>query len=117
MHKNIAGTLDRADELYKELMTEYDRSLLAQSVSDRAVQLTHEVAGALRSVLDRTARRYWDQHIAPSLSETDRDNAKIYFPITASQHGFDSMMGKWKWKTLRADHEAIYIFLLDSVRF
>ena len=112
MHSHIAGTLDRADELYQELMEEYDRSLREKNVRDRAIQLTHEVCERLRSVLDRTARRYWDLHVAPSLSDKDKKDAKVYFPITTSQQGFNSMMGKWKWKAVRSDHEAIYAYLL-----
>ena len=40
------------------------------------MQLTHEVRERLRSVLDRVTRRYWEQHVAPSLSEDDRQAAR-----------------------------------------
>ena len=71
MHHYLEGTLDRADELFRELMAEYDRSLSSKRVSNRAVQLTHEVCERLRGVLDRVAHRYWDLHISPNLSEAD----------------------------------------------
>ena len=117
MHKNIAATLDRADEVYQELMEEYDRSLREQHVSDRAIQLTHEVCERTRSALDRTVRRYWDIHVAPSLTEEDSKKAKVYFPITESQEAFDSMMGKSRWKALRTDNQPIYDYLLSLQPF
>ena len=62
-------------------------------------------------VVDST-RRYWDKHIAPSLSEADRKAANVYFPIAPDQGGLDSILGRWRWKTVRDDHEAIYVYLL-----
>lgn len=56
MHSNIKASLDRADELLKELLAEYNKSLHNKDVSARATQLTHEVCERLRSVLDRLAR-------------------------------------------------------------
>ena len=117
MHKDIAGTLERADELYQELMQEYERSLLDKNVSDRAVQLTHEVCERLRSILDRSARRYWDLHVAPSLSEADREAASIYFPIAPDRRGFDSMLGRWRWKAVRQDHLPVCDYLLATQPF
>ena len=111
MHENIAGTLDRAEELYQELMAEYDRSLSEKSVRPRAIQLTHEVCERLRSVLDRVARRYWDIHISPALSEADHKAGQVYFPITQDQAGFDSVLGRWRWKSVRQQHQAVYDFL------
>ncbi len=117
MHKHITGTLDRADELYKDVMAEYDQSLHQRIVSDRAIQLTHEVCERLRSVLDRTARRYWEKHVAPSLSEEDRKAASVYFPVTSNHHGFNSVLGRWKWKTVRDQHQAVYDYLLGLQPF
>ena len=56
MNANIAASLDRSDELLKELLAEYDRSLKDKAVSARALQLTHEICERLRSTLDRIAR-------------------------------------------------------------
>lgn len=113
MHANIAISLDRADELLAELMAEYNTSLQAKEVSGRAIQLTHEVCERLRSVLDRTARSYWDKYVAPNLSIEDRKAAAVYFPISAEQNGFDSTLGRWRWKTTRAAHQKLYEYLLS----
>jgi len=66
----------------------------------------------LRSVLDRLARLYWDKKIAHELSEDDRNAAAIYFPIATDQNSLDSILGRWRWKTVREKHQAIYDFLL-----
>jgi hypothetical protein len=108
IHSNIAGTLDRADELLRDLLAEYDKCLAGHNVSQRAIQLTHEVCERLRSVLDRTARQYWEQKVSPALPQADRDAATVYFPISDSQQSFDSTMGRWRWKAVRVQHQAIY---------
>jgi len=112
MHSNLKISLDRADELLKELMTEYEKCLKAKEVSGRATQLTHEVCERLRSVLDRAAYLYWDQKVSPELTEEDRQRATIYFPIADKQNGFDSTLGRWRWQKIRNKHEPIYDFLL-----
>jgi hypothetical protein len=112
MYANLKLSLDRADELLKELLAEYEKSLGAKAVSDRAVQLTHDVCERLRSVLDRTARRYWDLKVKPSLSKEDQDAASVYFPISADQHALDSVLGRWRWKAVRADHQPVYDYML-----
>lgn len=117
MLTHIEGTLDRADELYQDLMAEYERSLSNKQVSDRAVQLTHEVCERLRSILDRTAHRYWDLHISPNLSKADRKAASIYFPIAPDQGGLDSILGRWRWKGVREQHQPVYDFLLELQPF
>lgn len=113
----IGASLDRADALLGDLIMEYDRSLQQQSVAEEVVQLTHEICEKLRGILDRIARRYWEKHIRPALSEEEQDRAKIYFPITQSQHNFDSMMGKWQWRSVRSDHQLLYDFLLNRQPF
>ncbi|WP_075289165.1 hypothetical protein [Pararhizobium arenae] len=113
----IAVSLKRADELLKELREEYDNCLSTRKVSDRAEQLTHEVLERLRSVLDRLARKYWDTHVAPTLSDDDKERALVYFPVTSAQNDFDSVLGRWRWKSVRAHHELVYQWLLAKQPF
>lgn len=117
MHQNLKVSLDRADELFVELSAEYDRSLDAKKVSPRAEQLTHEVCERLRSVLDRLARRYWDTHIAPQLPPEDVDAATVYFPIVNDRNALDSILGRWRWKSVRQQHQEIYDYLLAQQPF
>jgi hypothetical protein len=117
MHSNIKASLDRADELLKELLAEYNKSLHNKDVSARATQLTHEVCERLRSVLDRLARHYWEKKVSPELLEDDRKAATVYFPIAEDQNSFDSILGRWRWKTVREKHQDIYDFLLAHQPF
>ena len=110
-------SLERADEILSELSAEYTRALQAKSVSPRAVHYTHEVAERLRSVLDRLARCYWEKRVSPNLSVDDRSKATVYFPITDSAQSFGSVMGRWRWKAIAADHEELQNYLLSLQPF
>src|SRR5262249_15090927 len=111
MHPNLAVSLNRADELLKELVAEYQFALHKKEVTPRAKQITHEVCERLRSALDRLARLYWDRKIAPYISDDERKAALVYFPIASDQNSFDSILGRWRWKTVRNQHQEIYDFL------
>lgn len=115
MDRNLEVSLDRAEELVTELHEEYRRALGQREVSDKAVHLTHEVCMLLRSVLDRAARRYWELHVYPSLSERDRETAKVYFPVASDEHEFRSTIGRWKHEEAR--HQAIRDYLLNQQPF
>lgn len=117
MYSNIEITLNRSDELFSELTAEYEISLKNKHVSDKAIQLTHDVCEKLRSALDRTARRYWEIHVRPVIPEEHRKTATIYFPITPNQSGFDAVLGRWRWKSVREDHQPLYDFLLSKQPF
>lgn len=111
MNTNIEMSMERADELVSDMEEEYNKSLQSRAVSNRAVHFTHEVCERLRSVLDRLARLYWEKHISPLLADEDRPKATIYFPITADKNSFDSVMGRWRWKAIRSQHEALENYL------
>lgn len=111
MYENLSLLLDTADKRLAELKAEYEKSLAAKSISLEATQLTHEVCEKLRSALDRVARRYWEIHVAPNLSDEDRAKAIIYFPVVSKVEAFDAVIGKWRWKSIRQDHEEVYRFL------
>jgi hypothetical protein len=112
IYPNLVVTLDRTDEILADLLQEYEKSLRMKAVSPKALQLTHEICEQLRGVLDRIANRYWQLHIAPTLSEEERKKAKIYFPIVNDQNAFDSTMGNWRWKAVRSAHHTLENYLL-----
>jgi hypothetical protein len=107
MTPNLETSLDRADELMTALLAEYETCLRSKEVSGRAVQLTHDVCERVRSVLDCTARRYWEVHVSPALTEADSKAAQIYFPIAKDVASLDSILGRWRWKTVRAAHRSL----------
>ncbi len=108
---NLEATLTRAGELIADLEKEYNACLAAKQVSPRAAQLTHEVIERLRSALDRAARCYWEQRISPALTEDDRKKVAVYFPIVGSPEAFDSTMGRWRWTSVKDQHQGIADFL------
>lgn len=117
VYESIAVTLEEADETLKRLLAEYDCSLQQKKVTAKALKLTQDVCGHIRSALDMTARRYWEKHVAPKLTEDDRKQAKVYFPIAPHQAGFDPILGRWMWKAVRADHQPVYDYLLAQQPF
>ena len=117
MNHNLASSLDRADELLNDLTNEYNRSLTEKHVSARAVDLTHEICEKLRGVLDRLARRYWEQHVLPEITAENRKASKVYFPIAKSQEAFDAILGQWQWKPVRSKHQRVYEYLLQLQPF
>ena len=81
MTPNLTLSLDRAEELLREMLEEYEKSLSGKTVSPKAVHLTHEVCERLRSVLDRVARLYWETHVSPQLSFDDRKAASVIVAV------------------------------------
>jgi hypothetical protein len=115
--KNLATSLDRADEILKDLLAEYDACLHSKSVSGRALQLTHDICVLLCRVLDRTARKYWETHVSSSLPQKDRDSADIYFPVATNVAGVDSTLGRWRWKAVRAQHQDVCDYIIAQQPF
>jgi hypothetical protein len=117
MTPNLEITLATAEKRFDELVAEYDACLHSKSVSPAALQLTHDVCMHLRSALDRTARRYWDMRVSPSLTEKDRNDAKVYFPIAKDIANMDATLGRWRWKSVRDQHQPVYDYFLANQPF
>jgi hypothetical protein len=117
MTPNLEITLATADKRLAELLAEYDVCLYTKAVSPNALQLTHDICGLLRSVLDRTARLYFELHVSPSLTESDRKAAAVYFPITETVESMNSTLGRWRWKSIRHQHQPVCDFLLAKQPF
>lgn len=117
MDTELESLLDRASELLKDLEGEYGNCLKSQSVTKRAMNLTHEVLEKLRNALDHTMRRAWVKYIAPHLSEKDEERARIYFPIAGDLNSFKSTLGRGGMANLGIAHEDLYDFLLKQQPF
>lgn len=111
MHENIKAALDRAEQILAELEKEYTAALHAQTISAATKQLSHDLLEKLKSALDRTARRYFEKHVAQVLDKADAAAAAVYFPVSDDEHSFDSTMGRWRWKSVKADHKDLQDFL------
>ncbi|NHT77537.1 hypothetical protein G8E10_17625 [Rhizobiaceae bacterium CRRU44] len=117
MHENIAVVFQRAEEILAELEGDYRHALKKKEVSARTKQLCHDLFEKLRSGLDRSARRYFELHVSPSLSPEDREAAAIYFPVATDEHAFSSIMGRWRWKSVKDKHAGLAGYLLSLQPF
>lgn len=117
MDPELESTLDRADELLRELEDEYKKSLQAQNVSERARNLTDEVLQKLRNALDHTMTGVWGKYIAPNLSQRDRERARVYFPIANDLNSLRSILGRQGMADLDKVHKNLYDFLLKQQPF
>lgn len=111
MHENIKAALDRADQIFAELQKEYESSLHSQEISAATKQLCHDLLEKLKSALDRTARRYFENHVAPKLDAGDAAAATVYFPVSDDAHSFSSTLGRWRWKSVKDSHEDVQDYL------
>lgn len=117
MYQNLATSLDRADAMLEDLKREYEQSLANKVVTDNSMHLTHELLEKLRGILDRSARRYWEVYILPHIEKTDAEQASVYYPVSQDQHSFDSIMGRWRWKSVKENHNNLYEFLKSTQPF
>lgn len=107
MDANMSAALDRADELWADLEREYRAAIVRKNVTPRAQQLTHEILERLRSALDRAANRYFNERMAAALGPEETAKATVYFPVAGDQQAFNSTMGRWRWKSVRAEHQRL----------
>lgn len=117
MYQNLATSLDRADAMLEDLKIEYEQSLTNKVVTDKSMHLTHELLEKLRGILDRSVRRYWDVYIHPYIEKKDAEQASVYYPVSQDQHSFDSIMGRWRWKSVKENHNNLYEFLKSTQPF
>jgi hypothetical protein len=54
----------------------------------------------------------WDLRVAPSIPAEEKSRATVYFPIADDLHSFDSTLGRWRWKSVRLEHQQLYDILL-----
>jgi len=117
MDAELKSILDRADELLKDLEGEYKDCLQAHTVTERAKNITHEVLEKLRSALDQTMMKAWEEYVSPNLSDQQRKRARVYFPIVGDLNSFRSTLGRGFMADLDMTHKNLYDFLLNRQPF
>ena len=118
LNKIVKSILDRTEELLNDLELEYNECLSSKMVSERAINITHEVLEKLRNALDQSMRKFWEKIISPLLSDKEREKAQVYFPIR--DKGLDSFhrcLSNGKIQDLNTIHPQMYTFLLDLQPF
>lgn len=86
--------LSRAAELHGEMKKEYAASLSSQQITDRALNLTHEVLEKCANTLDQLMTLAWSVRIKPSLPKPPSRGG--YFPAARDEQSFKSTMGQWQ---------------------
>lgn len=113
--RDIESQIDRAEALLKELEDSAKEDLNTKKVSEKTRNLTQEILVKMRSVLDQTMRRFYEIHIEPALSSSEKKKARIYFPIVPKQSDLLPFLGRGMMKDLDKTYSDIYS-LLDSVQ-
>lgn len=113
----MSGIFERADELARDLLEEYDACAQAGQVSERAKNLFHEIMVKLISALDITMNRLFDK----STSLTGRKRAKagrsVYFPTCRDETKFNEKLRGWALQHLQQIDPALYDKLRQSQPF
>ena len=107
----IESQFQRAEELLSELEDEYGSALDKQEVTNRALNLTHEILMKIRSILDQVMHLYFEKTIAPQLTPNEREKAIIYFPIAESEQSLYSTLGRGKMRQMETDDSKTYHFI------
>jgi hypothetical protein len=111
MREMVESQFRRAEELLSELEVEYSHSLTDKKVSFRAKSLTQEYIVILNTILDQVMHEYFEIKIAPLLSLSEREKAKIYFPVAKSKHALVSILGQGKMTKLPVLDPTVFLFI------
>ncbi len=115
MDSDIKSQLDRAKELKKELEESYNSDLKSKIVSDKTRNLTQEILTKIRSLLDQAMCKFFEKEIAPSLSNENKNKARVYFPLINKKEYLIPLLGRAEIKNLEISHPTIFSFL-ESVQ-
>lgn len=113
--RDIESQIERAEELLEELEDSAKEDLTQKNVSEKTRNLTQEILVKMRTVFDQTMRKFYELHIEPTLSSSDKKRARVYFPIVPKQIDLLPFLGRGMMKELDITHSAVYN-LLDSVQ-
>ncbi len=94
-----------------ELEVEYNKALDTEEVTDRAINLTHEILLKLRAILDQVMYKYFEQKIASNLTDEEKQKARVYFPIVKSDQSLKSTLERGKLSKIDVEEPEIYNFI------
>lgn len=92
--------LVRNSEILADLKIEYDSCFNKKDVSDRALNLTHEIIEKCSNVLDQIMFLAWTIRIKPKLIPSPVKDPIGYFPAAVNEHSYKSTLGAWSAKDL-----------------
>ncbi len=117
MDAELRSIINRANELFEDLVNEYNECLKNQTITERAKNLTHEILERLRNALDHTMCRLWEKNSLPNLSDIKKKKARVYFPIVNDLDSFRSTLGRAFMLDLETTNNNLYTILLNKQPF
>lgn len=116
MHDEVQSQLDRARELYQELVTECERRKNEKQVHHRTLNLAVEVLAKLRGILDHVALAVFERTVQAK-QKLARKKLKVYFPIADDEQSFRSQLRRSKMVTIETDDSQIFQLLRGTQPF
>lgn len=111
MITDFKAQIDRAQELYDELEGFYYSDLRNKIISDETRNRVQEILLKNRRVLDQVMQKFFDEKIAPNLTEEDKRKVKVYFPIAKKEDDLKSALGRLKIRNPKTSFPIIYAYL------
>lgn len=111
MDSDIRSQITRAKELLEELKQSVNSDLLKKEVSDKTRNLTQEILVKMKHVFDQSMRQFFEKQIAFTLTQSEKDKAKVYFPMVTKQTDLQSVLGRAMIKDLEKNHPNVYKFI------
>ena len=115
--EEIIALLDRAKEFSLELKEEHDNCIESGKITNRIKIITHDVLSKCRQALDLSWKIFWERDYAPNLSNNEREQSKVYFPISKSPNGISSILGMAKIRDLEIRNNQLFNFINDIQKF
>lgn len=111
MNSDFQAQIDRTKELYDELEGFYYSDLKNQMISTDTRNRVQEILVKNRRVFDQAMQKFFDEKIAPNLTNQEIKKAKIYFPIAEEENGLKSQLGMAKIKNPEKNFPKVYAYL------
>ncbi len=115
--EEIIALLNRAKEFFSELKEEHDRCIESGEITNRVKIITHDVLSKCRQALDLSWRMFWERIYAPNLTNNEREQSRVYFPVTNNPNGISSILGMAKIRDLEISNNQLFNFINDIQEF
>jgi len=109
--KELRSQLERAKELYSDLIKELPNNISSEEVTYRTRILTEEIFIKLRTFLDKCIHYYINKN---SLSI---DLSKVYFPISKTKEDFDRVINRYGLNELKTNNSEFFNLILHFQPF
>lgn len=107
--------IDRAKELLNELEQEMEKNISTNEVPPRILNLTQETLTKIILLLDKAMYEFFKKNYREKLSEKERKEARIYFPIASKREDISNLLARGKMQNLEK-HYPHFFNLIESLQ-